>query len=82
MLKNYHNNVVCHYSIEYLLFYICIFKMIAYHKGGDFMKHIKIAAGLAHVNYGNIAGLVKRNQRRQGSTISIPTLPICMIFRI
>lgn len=23
------------------------------------MKHIKIAAGLAHVNYGNIAGLVK-----------------------
>lgn len=24
------------------------------------MKHIKIAAGLAHVNYGNIAGLVKK----------------------
>ena len=23
------------------------------------MKHIKIAAGLAHVNYGNIAGAVK-----------------------
>ncbi len=23
------------------------------------MKHIKIAAGLAHVNYGNIAGIVK-----------------------
>ena len=23
------------------------------------MKHIKIAAGLAHVNYGNIAGIVR-----------------------
>ncbi len=25
------------------------------------MKHIKIAAGLAHVNYGNIAGVVKKH---------------------
>lgn len=28
-------------------------------RGVNNMKHIKIAAGLAHVNYGNIAGVVK-----------------------
>lgn len=45
------------------------------------MKHIKIAAGLAHVNYGRIADLVKEVSDA-ALIISIQMLPICTIFKI
>lgn len=41
------------------------------------MKHIKMAAGLAHVDYGHIADLVA--EADAASTISIPMRQICTI---
>ena len=38
------------------------------------MKHIKIAAGLAHVNYGNIAGIVREINRGFFSSIILRAL--------